>query len=310
MCERFEPGWKMSEQGKVKKLLKEAVIYKKQGLFPQSKTKFSEALDIMTKSEALRTNETLITAIKEKLRDLDETIRDVDEGAEAPELSEEVQELIKKSFSFSKDKEAAAIEGAMALAKFGQYDKALDEFNQILEYATLPVMIAKNIIRCHLSKSPPQAAVDQFTVWAGGERFSREELKHLKEFLESLLDSRGIHLVIPDMPGGDDLTDEEALDEDEEIDIASISIRFDSGPRKGQALEFNVDLQSRNTVSIVIPANERGLVQVFKHGMRLAEIQCFSPIGLFPNSGTVSGKTKVLHGPNQGAFMVDIKLDE
>lgn len=312
---RFEPGWKMTEQEHVKKLLKEAVIYKKQGLFPQSKEKFSEALDIMTKSEALRRNETLITAIKDKLQDLDYTINEVNEGPEAPELSEEVQELIKRSFSFSKDKEAAAIEGAMALAKFGQYDKALLEFNQILEYATLPVMIAKNIIRCHLSKSPPQAAVDQFTTWSRGDRFSREELKHLREFLENLLDSRGIHLAVPDIPGtggGQVLPDQEDQEEEEEdeLDIASISIQFDSGPQKGRALEFNVDLQSKNTISIVIPASERNLVQVFKHGMRLAEIQCFSPIGLFPNSGTVSGKTKVLHGPNQGAFMVDIKLDE
>ena len=301
----------MSEQENVKKLLKEAVIYKKQGLFPQSKTKFSEALDIMTKSEALRANEPLIAAIKDKLRDLDDTIKEVDESPEAPELSEEVQELIKKSFSFSKDKEAAAIEGTMALAKFGQFDKALHEFKQILEHATLPVMIAKNILRCHLSKSPPQASVDQFTVWARGDRFSKEELKHLREFLKNLLDSRGVHLVVPEVPGvGDELPDEGGMDEEEELDIASISIRFDTGPKKGQALEFNVDLQSKNTISIVIPASEKGLVQVFKHGMRLAEIQCFSPIGLFPNSGTVSGKTKVLHGPNQGAFMVDIKLDE
>lgn len=301
----------MSEQENVKKLLKEAVVYKQQGLFPQAKTKFSEVLDIMTQSEALRANEALIAAIKDKLQDLEDTIKEVDEGGKAPELSEEVQELIKKSFSFSKDKEAAEIEGAMALAKFGQFDKALYEFKQILEYATLPVMIAKNILRCHLSKSPPQAAVDQFTAWARGDRFSKEELKHLREFLENLLDSRGVHLVVPEVSDtGGGLLAEGPMEEEEELDISSVSIRFDSGPKKGQAVEFNVELQSGNTISIIIPASDKDLVQLFKHGMRLPEIQCFSAIGLFPNSGTVSGKTKVLRGPNKGSFMVDIKLDD
>ena len=304
----------MSEQEKVKILLKEAVVYKNQGLYAQAREKFGSALEIMTRNDVLQKNTTLISAVEEKVREVDAILGDIDQDAAAPELSEDIQELIKKSFAFSKDKEAAAIEGAMALAKFGQFEKALEEFNEILAYATLPVMIAKNIIRCHLTASSPEAAVEQFQAWADGDRFTGEEIRHLREFLRGILESRDIDLQVPgddevqeSLPGGAEPEEEE---EEEEMDISSVNIRLEGGPESGQSEEFPVELQSGYTISIIVPASGKELVRLFKHGLRLPEIQCFSPIGFFPGSGTVTGKTKVLEGPNRGSFMVDIKLDE
>ncbi len=300
----------MSEQEHIRKLIKEAGIYKTQGLFAQARDIFSKALETITESETLRTNEALIAAIRAKIRETDQVLKEIDEAPQTPELSEDVTNLIKKSFSFAKDKEAAAIEGAMALAKFGQHEKALEEFSLILEKATLPVMIAKNIIRCHLSLRSPQGAVEQFNSWLAGDRFSREEKSHLRAFLENLFQGRGIDLNIPEIQDEAGFVPNPPSEEDDELDIASVTIVVDSGPNKGRPTEFEVDLQSGNTVSIIIPANRKDLVQIFKHGMRIREIQCFSPIGFFSTAGKVTGKTKVLHGANQGNFMVDIKLDE
>ncbi len=301
----------MSEQDKIKILLKEAVVYKNQGLYAQAREKFGSALAIMTRNDVLQKNTTLISAVEEKIREVDAVLGDIDQDAAAPELSEEIQELIKKSFAFSKDKEAAAIEGAMALAKFGQFEKALEEFNEILAYATLPVMIGKNIIRCHLTASSPEAAVEQLQAWADGDRFTGGEIRHLREFLRGVLESRDIDLEVP----GDDevresLPEGAEPEEEEEMDISSVNIRLEGGPESGQSKEFPVELQSDSTVSIIVPASGKELVRLFRHGLRLTEIQCFSPIGFFPGSGTVTGKTKVLEGPNRGSFMVDIKLDE
>jgi hypothetical protein len=301
----------MSEQEKVKTLLKEAVVYKNQGLYNQAREKFGTALGIMTQNELLRSNTTLISAVEEKIREVDAILGDIDQDTGPPELSEDIQDLIKKSFAFSRDKEAAAIEGAMALAKFGQFDKALKEFNEILAYATLPVMIAKNIIRCHLTASSPEAAVEQFKGWAEGDRFSREEIIHLREFLQGILESRDIDLEVP---GGDEvqdhpLPDAEPEEDEDDMDVSSVNIRLEGGPESGRGEEFPVELQSGSTISIIVPASSKELVRLFKHGLRLPEIQCFSPIGFFPESGTVTGKTKVLEGPNRGNFMVDIKLD-
>jgi tetratricopeptide (TPR) repeat protein len=300
----------MSEQEKVKALLKEAVVYKSQGLFQQAKERFQNALEIMNENESLRANAALIATIREKLREMEETLEDIEEDEGTPELSEDVRELIKKSFSFSKDKEAAAIEGAMALAKFGQFDKALDEFNEILEYATLPMMIAKNIIRCHLSLGSHDGAVKQFKEWIGGNRFSREEIIHLKDFLSGLLESRGIEMDLPALEGGEVIAPAEEPSEEDELDISSVNIQLESGPQKGLTEEFPVELQSGDSISIVVPPSSKEMVRMFRHGMRLSEIQCFSPIGFFPASGTVTGKNKVLQGPNKGSFMVEIKLDD
>ncbi|MCF8061127.1 MAG: hypothetical protein K9M82_01300 [Deltaproteobacteria bacterium] len=300
----------MSEQEKVKTLLKEAVVYKNQGLFAQAKAKFSSALEVMTQNEVLRSNTTLISAIEEKLRDVDAILGDIDEETGAPELSEDIQELIKKSFAFSRDKEAAAIEGAMALAKFGQFDKALEEFNEILEYATLPVMVAKNIIRCHLTVSSPETAIEQFRTWAGGDRFSKEEMLHLREFLQGILESRGLDLEIPGGGESPESPPEGGDPEEDEMDISSVNIQLEDGVENPRSEEFPVELQSGATISIIVPASSREMVRMFKHGMRLPMIQCFSPIGFFPGSGTITGKTKVLEGPNRGDFMVDIKLDD
>ncbi len=299
-----------TEQERVKSLLKEAVVYKNQGLFNQARERFSAALEIMNRSEALRSNTALIQAIQEKLRAVDATLREVDEDAEAPELSEDVRELIKRSFSFSKDKEAAAIEGAMALAKFGQFDTALEEFNAILEYATLPVMIAKNIMRCHLTLSSPQGAVDQFKDWAAQGRFSQEEVLHLREFLAGILESRGLDVEVPEVQAPEGIEAGEPVPEEDELDISSVTIASSGAPPAGHAEEFPVELQSGSTISIIVPSSSQEMVRTFRHGLRLPEMQCFSPIGFFPASGTVTGKTKVLQGPNQGHFMVDIKLDD
>ncbi|MFO7783441.1 MAG: tetratricopeptide repeat protein [Thermodesulfobacteriota bacterium] len=300
----------MTEQEKVKALLKEASVYKNQGLFTQAKEKFSNALEIMSQSGALQSNEALIADIEEKLRELNTTLKEIEDDTQPPELSDDVQELIKKSFAFSKDREAAAIEGAMALAKFGQFDKASKEFNEILEYTRLPVMIAKNIIRCHLNTSSPEKAVEQFKGWAGGDRFSREEILHLEEFLQGVMESRGIALDIPLMEGPAAGTQGEAIQEDDELDISSVNIRLESGSEKEWIEDFPVEFQSGNTISVIVPVSNKELVRIMRHGMRLPVVQCFSSIGFILGSGTVTGKTKVLQGPNQGNFMVDIRLDD
>lgn len=301
----------MTEQEKIKALLKEAVVYRKQGLFNQAKEKFNQALQILSQSENLQVNDNLAAAIREKLRELDATIKEVEDDTETPELSGDVQSFIKKSFAFSKDREAAAIEGAMALAKFGQFDKALEEFKEILEYATLPVMIAKNIIRCFMNTSSAESALAEFKAWAAGDRFSREEIIHLREFLCGTLENQGIVLDIPAVDGPEPgISGEPLQEQEEELDISSVSIHMEGVAEKEHTIDFPVQFQTGNTIHIVVPASNKALVQYLKHGAKLTSMQCFSSIGFFPGNGTVTGKTKVLQGPNQGDFMVDIKLED
>jgi hypothetical protein len=300
----------MSERDKIKILLKEAVLYQKQGLLDQSKEKYETALRTVKESQAFSKQAKLIHDIEAKIDAVGKTLQEIDEGDEAPQLSGDVQDLIKKSFSFSKDKEAAAIEGAMALAKFGQYDRAMEEFKAMLKDTTLPVMLAKNIFRCHLSLSSPEGAVEQFKEWMNGEIFSTEDLKHLRAFLVGVFNKREIQMDVPEAeepetPGV--IMPEEP--EEGELDISSVGIEILEGPGKGKSFEFDVSLQSGNIVSIVVPANKKELLALFKHGVKFSGIQCYTPIGFFKADGTVSGKTKIIHGEDKGDFMIDLKME-
>ena len=117
----------MSLKDQIKAILQEAELYKKQGLLAEAKDKYKAASDIIYHNEQIKNRDSLIAAITSKINALDSDSDLLEHEPDSPELSEKAQDLIKKLFSFSekKDKDEAVLEGAIALAKFGQYEKAV-----------------------------------------------------------------------------------------------------------------------------------------------------------------------------------------
>jgi len=74
-------------------------------------------------------------------------------------------------------------------------------------------------------------------------------------------------------------------------------------------VEFEVTFQSGNTVSTIISASQKDLVDAFDPGLRLAEVQCYSPLAVFNTTGTVSKNAKIPSGPKRGDYSLDIKID-
>jgi len=299
----------MSDKDQIKSLLKEAELYKKQSLLNQSKEKYFKALQIIEKSQQLGNREKLMDAVQEKVRAVEEKLTEIDEAPEVPELSDSMQHLISKRFSFSKDKDTAAIEGAVALAKFGQYEQALAEFKRLLKQGVLPVVVAKNIITCLLSFSTPEAAVAQFGQWVSRESLPKPQLKQIRTFLNSTLEKKGIKTELPKLDEAPAEAGKEEEEEDAVLDLASISIQLESGPLKGETVEFDVTFQSGNSVSVIIPARRKDLLDSFKTGMELSDIQCFSPIGFFKADGVLFGKTEIKDGPKQGDYLLEIAIN-
>ena len=299
----------MSDKDQIKSLLKEAELYKKQSLLNQSKEKYLKALEIIEKSKQLGNREKLMGAVQEKIRAVEEKLTEIDEAPEVPELSDSMQHLISKRFSFSKDKDTAAIEGAVALAKFGQYEKALEEFKRLLKEGVLPVVVAKNIITCLLSFSTPDAAVAQFGQWVSRESLSRPQLKQIRAFLNSTFEKKGIKAELPKLDEAPAEAGKEDEEEDAVLDLSSISIQLESGPLKGEAVEFDVTFQSGNSVSVIIPARRKDLLDLVKTGMALSDIQCFSPIGFFRGDGVLFGKTEIKDGPKQGDYLLEMAIN-
>ena len=300
----------MTEKEAIKRLLKEADVYRNQGLLSDSKAKYMEILSVIGKSKTLASHKQLIDGVKSKIRAVNRSLNELKDTLERPELSEDLQHLIKKLFSFSQTKEASAIEGAVALAKFGQYEQALKEFHKLLEQGVLPVVIAKNMIKCYAALRIPQAALVQYSKWKTRDFFSREDLKYVRAFLKTSLEKEGFKVEIPELEAMPSLPSRpKKKNEEVFLEISAVSIQPRGGPLSGQTMDFDVHFQSANTVTILIPAAQKNLVDSLVPGTRLTDIQCYSPITVFRSTGTISGAAQIKQGPRRGDYTLDITID-
>lgn len=201
------------------------------------------------------------------------------------------------------------MEGAIALAKFGQYKEALVAFQRLIKEGNMPLLAAKNILMCHMTFSSPDTAIAQFRQWVSQDEFSIKDLRYIRTFLEHALLKQGIKAGLPQVAGA---SPEEGKPEEEEediIDISSVTIQLTIGPRKGEIAGFEVTFQLGNKISTIIPARQKDLADAFKPGLRLSEIQCFSSLATFIGRGIVSGLEKITSGPRRGDYSLDITID-
>ena len=169
---------------KIKALLREAELYRSQGLLKEALNKYNKTAEIIFGNERLNTNKKLIDGISKKVVSLKKEIEKLEQAPKTPEVSPQVQDLIKKLFSFSQDKDEDTIEldGAIALAKFGQYQRALAEFNKLIRKDSLRVDAAKNILRCHVALSSVDDAIAQYKQWLSNDIFLPKQLDKLHVF--------------------------------------------------------------------------------------------------------------------------------
>lgn len=310
----------MDIKQQIKTVLQEAEIYRSQGLINEADEKYKSAVKLINSIDKLKNKESLLNAVRAKMAVLDSTKDKVEKDVETPELSKKAQDLIKNLFAFSenKDEEAAALEGAVALAKFGQFDRALVELNALLEKESTRVEAAKNILRCHLASSTADEAIDQYHQWYTSDLFQGGQLEIVRGYLEEILQKKGLEVSLPapalqveeESPSMDLGMEPEPQSEPEEefLDITSIGITFENGPRKGKMVEFDVNFQSGNTLSLIISKKDEELIEGIEANTKLKEIQFFSPIAIFNGAGIVASKTKIKAGPKQGDYCLDIKI--
>ncbi|MBW1799817.1 MAG: hypothetical protein JRJ85_03715 [Deltaproteobacteria bacterium] len=302
----------MSNTEKINRLLKEAELYQTQSLLEDAKKKYREIFQIIKKDQDLLKNKELVQTVNKKMQALKDEMAEIAAADEAPDLSEDVQNLISNLFTFSKNKDMAAIEGAVALAKFGQYEKALAEFQKLLNDGIYPIMVAKNILRCHLNFASPETAIDQFQRWITYNTFSNRELHDLRSFLENVLKNEGFKGDIPrlEKAGPEDEKSEKIEIRGEDIfEISAVRIKFDEGPLKGRIIDFDITFQLGNSVSFIVKSKEKDLIDAFKPGSRLVTVQCYSPVSVFTASGIISEKKVITSGPRKDDYSIDLALE-
>ncbi len=299
---------------KLKSLLQEAELYRSQGLLDEAKTNYLNASELIKNDKQLKIRQKLINSIAKKIESLDKAIDKVEKAIEKPELSSEVQDVIKKMFLFAAENEdTCALDGAIALAKFGQYERALTEFNELIKKESIQIAAAKNIIKCHMVLTSIDDAVNQYQLWVDNNIFIPEKLDKIRIFLQDILDKHGINKTL--LQAKEDAKDKETekvidskLEEDEILDVSSIGIIMDSGPKKGELVELDVTFQSGNVISLLIPEKEKELIENFKIGTILNDVQFFSSIAIFSGSGAIASLTEIKVGPRKGYYNLDMKI--
>jgi hypothetical protein len=268
-----------------------------------------------------------VEGIWQKLIQVDQDIARIATAA-PPKLSEKIHELIKRQFAFAADEDSRALEGAIALAKFGQFEKALVEFELLMDRPSLRVDAAKNIIRCHLALKDINKAVALYEQWLSTGHFTAEDQIRLKLFLETMLKNEGIRRDLPDgpaaaegtavpaMPAAEaagaaktpvmDLPTASATEEDM-LEISAISLEVEEN-RRIKTVELNINFQARNVISILIPGRDKLLQNLFKKGAVVKNIQFYSAIAIFNGDAEVMSNTRIESGPRRGDFSIDLKV--
>lgn len=310
----------MSIKDRVKSLLKEADLYKSQRLLKESKERYLEAIKLIQNNDQIPNRKSLISAITKKIGALDTGIVRWDKSASTPEVSPKVQDLIKKLFTTEDKQDDEAIKSlksAITLAKFGQYKRAIKEFNQLVRIDSVSVPAAKNSLKCIIEISSIDDAVTQYQHWANGNVFQGEKGNVVRQFLQDIIDKKGLKI---NLDSSDDIFEEETEEaepidnslmdpeDDDIIDITSIGIRFSHGPKQGEHVELDVSFQAGNVLSLIVSSKDKLLIESLKVGVRLDDMDFYSPIAIFKGSGIVEANTRIESGPKRGDYSLDIKI--
>lgn len=326
---------------KIKSLIQQAEVYKTQGLLEDAGKKLKLAAELIQNSDQIQNKEKLINGISKKMAALNRHTDLVQQAPTTPEMSEHVNTLIKKLFSFSQDsgkenKETAALEGAIALAKFGQFEAALKEFQKLIEYDTVRLPAAKNILRCYVTLDEMEEATEAIGDWKSKGIFTDQQIEKINKFFDELSSKKRkkkkatpsiakeekeekakekpvkeeIEPEIASEPDNEpEIYEDKDEAEEEFLDISAVAITFDSGPHKGEQVELDVSFQSGNIISLIISSKDESLIENLKVGYRLDDVHFYSPIAIFRGSGVVSAMTQIKSGPKQGDYSLDIKIE-
>ena len=139
----------------IKTLFREIEVYRSHSLFEEARGKCQKLGKLIRANDQIKNKQELLNIVAEKIRDLKEDVRRAGEETASAQMSKREHDLVKKLFVVPKKggDDSTAMEGAIALLVFGQFRKALGEFNELIKKDSLRVVAAKNIIRCHVGLS-------------------------------------------------------------------------------------------------------------------------------------------------------------
>ncbi|MBW2192451.1 MAG: hypothetical protein JRF27_01560, partial [Deltaproteobacteria bacterium] len=251
-------------------LLREIKIYREHSLFAEARNKCIQLAKLVQQSDKIENKKKLLAAVSRKIKALENDTRRFESVGTSVKISTKQQDIIKQLFHFSigDEGESAALVAAEAMLVFGQFDKALSEFNGLLKIDSFRVDAAKNILRCHIGLSALDDAVSQYREWSSDGPFSPEQLGKIHHFLQDILDKKGMAISLPKPKTATDIRKDKTA-EDEFVDILSILIPQDIKTQKGDDISLDVNFQRENMINVIIPRKNSSLGDGLKIGMKI-----------------------------------------
>jgi tetratricopeptide (TPR) repeat protein len=328
----------MGLKEQIKSFLQQAGVYQRQGLFDEAMANYQKAIELAKQNRHTKGADQFIADLTRKMQVLNQQWANVKQADKPRQMNTATENLIQNLFSFGKEDnpDAAALEGAIALAKFGQHKRALQEFNKLLDKADLRIVVAKNILRCVQDIGSSETAVKLFAKWFDDDRFSVPQLKKLRSFLRTITQKKGAMVSIPEVPepaAADVSTGAAAVaadvdtsaagspsaapnppmpaieEEEEFLDISSVGITFSAGPEQGKTREFDISFQTGNKLSLIVAKQEQKAFAHINEGSRLTNLQFFSPIAILNGSATIISKAEITAGPKRGDISLDMIIE-
>jgi hypothetical protein len=297
----------MQTKLKVRNLVRQAELYRKQGLFLEALDHYTSAIDLISNADNIKNKNDLISVIRNKIDQLDAKVKAVE--GDTPMINEQEVKVILHEF---RDK---PIEGAIALANFGAYPRAMSEFAKLIDNTEMRTAAAKNMIRCHEAQSSLVNGIKLYKKWVKDERFTNRQIEDVRVFLENLLKREGRDEALPQRETSGSASPIETeppapppeSGDKVNIDISTVLINFTKGSHAGQSLELDVSFQTDNIINLIIPKVQKSLVESISVGQRLDDVQYFSPMAIFSGSAIVKSKKQISSGPKQGDFTLDLE---
>ena len=197
-------GGEMDIKTRIQGYLKEAELYRRQGLYLESIELYKKAVKIIEENKRIKNREHLLKGLADKIAAVENRHREIVEKPVKPTVSRENQDLIKRLFSFSAngDSDESHLTGAIALAKFGQYERALEEFEHLLKSDHIGPSAAKNMMTCFFEIEKYEEAVKKYEDWIKTKLFNPDQVTRLRAYLQSKIEKNKLDIALPDSPEG------------------------------------------------------------------------------------------------------------
>jgi len=295
---------------KIKKYFKEAELYSSHGLLVEALEKYKSVEGLVKSTSSIRNRQGILKQIASKIDATSKKIQKLDGVKPTTAVEDDAQSLMKEMFSFDdpEAKGSSALGGAIALAKFGQYDKAIEELSRLLEYDSLRLEAAKNILWCWVQQNYTEYAVSLYQKWLKNKIFLPEEAGKIHDYFNELMDKAGVDHEIEEIESQRTIEPDSEVDDDDILDISAAKFVLPRGPREGEKVELEISFQSGKYIRMIISRNEKDLISSINPGDLLKEMVFYSPVAIFSGEGYVSSKSEIDAGPKKGDYSLEIKI--